>query len=96
MSFEDEDLKFQREKCLMADVLKLKINERLNVEEPDLRATKIGNECWENWFVYIKGQIWKLAKLRAVRYIEWTDNSKIVNFWSPVLVSEIEKYLENF
>ena len=32
----------------MADVLNLKINERANVEPPNLRVTKIGNKNWEN------------------------------------------------
>ena len=38
----------------MADVSNLKINERSNVERPNLRVTKIGNENCENWFPYIR------------------------------------------
>ena len=37
----------------MADVSNLKINERSNVERPYLWVTKIENENWENWYVYI-------------------------------------------
>ena len=44
------------------------------------RVTTIENENWEDKalkFIYIKGQIWKSAKLRVVPNIEWTSNSKI-------------------
>ena len=50
----------------MADVSNLKINERSNVELPNLRITKIENESWENFLtenLLIKRQIWELAKL---------------------------------
>ena len=30
--------------------------------------------------IYIKGQIWESAKLQVVRNIEWTNNSKILQF----------------
>ena len=35
----------------MADVSNLKINERSNVERPNLRVTKIANKNWESWFI---------------------------------------------
>ena len=35
----------------MADVLNLKINERLKVERPNLRVNIIGNRNSENWFL---------------------------------------------
>ena len=64
----------------MANILNLKINERSNVERPNLRVATSENENWEekeSKFIYIKGQIWESAKLRVVRNIEWTTNSKI-------------------
>ena len=61
----------------MADVSNLIINERSNVEQPNIRVTKIGNKTWENWFIS-KG--WESAKLRVVRNIESKNNSKIVIF----------------
>ena len=44
--------------------------------------------------IYIKEQIWELAKLRVVRNIEWTNNSKIANFSSQTLIFQIEKILK--
>ena len=43
----------------MADVSSLKINERLNVEQSNLRESlKIGNENWEaSKLIYMKGKI---------------------------------------
>ena len=35
----------------MADISNLKINERSNVERPNLRDTETGNKNWENWFI---------------------------------------------
>ena len=40
--------------------------------------------------IYIKGQIWELAKLQVVRNIEWTNNFKI----GQILVLLIQKILE--
>ena len=57
----------------MADIMNLKINERSNVEQPNLRVTTIDNENWEDEaskFIYIKREIWESAKLRVVRNIE--------------------------
>ena len=65
-----------------------KINERSNLERPNLRVTKIGNEKLRK-LIYMKGQIRELAKLRVVRNIEWIDNSKIANFRSRILVLKI-------
>ena len=48
----------------MADISNLKINEGANVDEL-MRITKIENE------IYIKEQIWDLAKLRVMRNIEF-------------------------
>ena len=64
----------------MANISNLKINERSNVELPNLQVTTIENENWEDKvskFIHIKGQIWESAKLREVRNIEWTNNFKI-------------------
>ena len=35
----------------MAEVSNLKMNERLNVEWPNQRFTKMGNKNWENWLI---------------------------------------------
>ena len=35
----------------MVDISNLKINERSNVERPNLRVTEIGNKNWEHWFI---------------------------------------------
>ena len=35
----------------MANVSNLRINQRSNVERPNLRVTKIGNKNLEDWFV---------------------------------------------
>ena len=32
----------------MADISNLKINERSNIERPNLRVTEIGDKNWEN------------------------------------------------
>ena len=64
----------------MANISSLKFNERSNVEQSNLRVTTIEIENWEDKaskFIYIEGQIWESAKLRVVRNIEWTKNSKI-------------------
>ena len=45
---------------------------------------------WENWFIS-KGQIWELEKLRVMRNIEWTKNSKNCNFWKWILFVSIWK-----
>ena len=48
-----------------------------------MRVNKIGNENWKvetSKLIYIKGQIWELAKLGIVRNIERTENSKICQF----------------
>ena len=44
--------------------------------------------------IFIKGQKWKLAKLRVVRNIEWTKNLKIAHLWSQNFVCQIENILE--
>ena len=44
--------------------------------------------------IYIKEQIWELAKLRVVRNIEWKNNSKIANFCGQTLILQIEKILK--
>ena len=67
----------------MADVLNLKINERLNVEWPNFRVTKTGNKNWKvkaSKSIYINGQTWGSAKLQVVWSIEWTNNPKICQF----------------
>ena len=46
--------------------------------------------------IYIKGQIWELAKLQEVRNIEWTINSKIANFWSQTFDFPNWKKISNF
>ena len=38
--------------------------------------------------------MWELAKLGIVQNIGWTNNSKITNFLSQILVFQIEKNLE--
>ena len=38
----------------------------------------------------------KIGKMRAMRNIEWTNNFKIANFWSQILVCQIENILEFF
>ena len=59
----------------MADVSNLKIDERLNVERPNLR----GNENWEDKNIEINlyqraSNIWNLEKLLVVRNIELKNN----------------------
>ena len=57
-------LKFQTLNFIMVDVSNLKINKRWNVERPNLRVTKIGNNNWKvkaSNLIYIKGQIWELG-----------------------------------
>ena len=59
----------------------LKINERSNVERPNLLVTTLENENREkkeSKFIYIKGQISGSETLRVVRDIEWTNNFKIL------------------
>ena len=60
----------------MVDVSNFKINERSNVERSNLResVTKIGNRNWEV-------KVWKLAKLRVERNIEWMNISKMYQFF---------------
>ena len=63
----------------MADIYNFKINEYLNLEQPNLRESlqyEIKIEKIQK-FIYFNGQIWELAKLRVVRNIECTNNSKI-------------------
>ena len=45
-----------------------------------------------NWFISKN----ELAKLREVRNIEWTNNSKIANFWSQTFLSELKKFWKFF
>ena len=35
----------------MSDISNLNINERSNVEPPNLRVTEIRSKIWENWFI---------------------------------------------
>ena len=44
-------------------------------------VTTIEYENWEDSFIYLKKKL-KSAKLRVVWNIEWTNNSKFVNFWN--------------
>ena len=44
----DEGKKFKQFNFRMADVLNLKINERSNVERPNIRVTEMGNKNEEN------------------------------------------------
>ena len=65
----------------MTKISNLKINERSNVERPNLRVTTLENEYREekeSKFIYIKGQISGSETLRVVRDIEWTNNFKIL------------------
>ena len=65
-----EGQNFEQLNFRMANISNLKINERLNVERPNLRVTTIENENREDKaskFIYIKGQIWESAKLREYR-----------------------------
>ena len=77
----------------MADVSNLIINERSNVERPNLSVNKIINLKLRK-LIYIRGQRWELAKSRVFRNIEWTKNYKIANFFSQILVFQIEKILK--
>ena len=57
---EVEGLNFEQHNYRMSDVANLKINERSNVEHPNLRVIKIGHKNSEvkaSKLVYIKGQI---------------------------------------
>ena len=63
----------------MADRSNFKINERSNLEQPNLRELlhcKIKIEKIKK-FIYINEHVWELEKLQVVRNIEWTNNSKI-------------------
>ena len=66
------------------DWLTFRIWKSTNVQmQPNLRVTTLENKNWEekeSKFIYVKGQIWESAKLRVVRNIEWTNNSKISYF----------------
>ena len=46
-----EGSNFKQLNSRMADVSNLKINERANVERPNLWVTKKGHKNWENWFI---------------------------------------------
>ena len=64
----------------MADISNLKINERSNIEQLNLRVTTIENENWEDKalkFIYLEGQILESAKLLVLRNMEQSNNSKI-------------------
>ena len=50
-----EGWNFEQWNFRMFDVLNLKINERSNVELPNLRVNKIWNKNWEIWFI-LKGK----------------------------------------
>ena len=72
----------------MAEVSKLRIHERSNVERPKLLVlvTETWNKNWENWFISNgKYKNWQTFK---------TNNSKIDNSWSQILVFQIEKILK--
>ena len=69
----------------MADVSNLKINERLNVKQPNLRVTKIGNKHKEvkaSKLIYVKQ--WKNYEKSRI------SNGRTIpifaNFWSQILV----------
>ena len=81
----------------MANISNLKINERSNVERPNLQVTTIENENWEDKaskFIYIKGQIWESSKLRIVRNIEWTSNYKNLLIFGISIVFQVQKILK--
>ena len=59
----------------MADVLNLKIDERLNVQRPNLRGNEQKDKTSK--LIYIKGQVWDSEKLRVLRNIDLTNISKI-------------------
>ena len=72
----------------MAEVSKLRIHKRSNVEHLNLLVlvTEIENKNWENLFISNgKYKNWQTCE---------TNNSKIANSWSPILVCQIEKILE--
>ena len=60
----------------MADVSNLKINERSDVEWPNLRVTKILNKNWDNWFI----SMGEYENYRVVRDIERMHNFKTAKF----------------
>ena len=67
----------------MADGSNLKINERWNVERPNLRVSKIENKNWKDKglkLIYIKGKIWESTTMRVVPNTAWTNNFKICQF----------------
>ena len=81
----------------MANITNLEIDERLNVEQPNLRVTSIENENWKDKapkFIYIIGQIWKSAKLRLLGNIEWTNNFQNFLIFGISIVFHIEKILK--
>ena len=63
-----------------------------------MKVTTIENENWKDKaskFIYIERQIWKAAKFRVTRNIEWTNNSKI-SLFLEFGVFQIEKILKIF
>ena len=90
----------------MAAISNLKINEHSNVNRLNLRVTKVGNKNRENWFIS-KGKYenwkWRMRnqkianeRIAKMRNIEWTNNSKIDNVSSWILVFQTEKIQEIF
>ena len=59
-----------------ADISNLKINERANVERPNLRVTTIENE------IYIKGQYENRQNCKWCRISNGRTFPKFANFWN--------------
>ena len=60
----------------MADISNLKINERANVERPNLRVTTIENE------IYIMGQYENRQNCKWCGKLNGRTIPKFVNFWN--------------
>ena len=78
-----EGWNFEQSNFRMTNISSLKINERSNVERPNLRVTTIENESWKDKaseFIYIKWKIWESAKLRVVGISNGQAIPKFANF----------------
>ena len=83
----------------MADVSNLKINERSNVKHPNWGVNKIDNKNSKvktSKLIYIKGQIWELAKSRAMQNFEWGEQfQNFTIFKIKFSFSKLEIFLIN-
>ena len=72
----------------------MKINERSNVELPNLRVTAIENKNWEDKapkFINIKGQIWESGKMATSVEYRMDKQFRNLLIFGISIVFQIEK-----